>query len=114
MGFGRFTRVRSVSPFQSSALPVAIDFGVGSLKVLQVANGEKPTLVAAAAVRTPDHAINDHSKRLAFQADILPELLKNAVSAGSAVSRFRLGRCFASICSCRRPTVDVGLLCEPR
>lgn len=112
MGFGRFTRVRSVSPFQSSALPIAIDFGVGSLKVLQVANGEKPTLVAAAAVRTPDHAINDHSKRLAFQADILPELLKNAGFRGKrAVCAIPAGQMFCKHLQLQKADgVDVGLL----
>jgi len=112
MGFGRFTRVRSVSPFQSSALPIAIDFGVGSLKVLQLANGEKPTLVAAAAVRTPDHAINDHAKRLAFQADILPELLKNAGFRGKrAVCAIPAGQMFCKHLQLQKADgVDVGLL----
>lgn len=56
--------------------PIAIDFGAGSLKVLQIAAGEPPTLVAAAGLSTPDELLNDPAKRLTFQLEALPNLLK--------------------------------------
>lgn len=58
--------------------PIAIDFGVGSLKVLQLTQGLPPTLVSAAALNTPDELLNDHEKRLEFQFAALPKLIKHA------------------------------------
>ncbi|MBL9031466.1 MAG: pilus assembly protein PilM [Phycisphaerae bacterium] len=57
--------------------PIAIDFGVGSLKILQVEGGESPALIAAASVETPEDLWRDHAKRLAFQAEALPRLIKS-------------------------------------
>lgn len=59
-------------------LPIAIDFGAGSLKILQVQNGEPPSLVAAACVPTPDDLLGDPAKRLVFQLEALPKLVKSA------------------------------------
>ncbi len=56
--------------------PVAVDFGVTSLKVLQVTSGENPALVAAACLPTPDALLYDDSKRLAFQIENLPKLVR--------------------------------------
>lgn len=57
--------------------PVAIDFGTGSLKILQVHRGETgSSLVAAAALPTPEELLNDPAKRLAFQAEGLARLIK--------------------------------------
>jgi type IV pilus assembly protein PilM len=56
--------------------PIAIDFGAGSLKILQVGPGDPPTLVAAAALPTPDELLGDPTKRLTFQLEALPEVLK--------------------------------------
>jgi Tfp pilus assembly PilM family ATPase len=64
-------------------LPIAVDFGVGSLKVLQVAQGDPPTLVAAALLQTPDEYLTDHNKRLSFQLDALPELVKSLEFRGN-------------------------------
>lgn len=58
--------------------PIAIDFGVGSLKVLQLSHGLPPTLVSAACLTTPDELLNDNEKRLEFQFAALPKLLKHA------------------------------------
>src|SRR4051794_27259688 len=60
----------------SHGLPIAIEFGTGSLKVLQVAAGDPPTLVAAACLETPDELLSDHRKRLEFQLEGLPRLIK--------------------------------------
>lgn len=62
----------------NSAQPIAIEFGVGSLKALQVAGGEKPSLIAAACLDTPEELYQDHATRLQFQLDGLPRLLKGA------------------------------------
>ncbi len=56
--------------------PVAVDFGVGSLKILHIAPGEPHSLVAAACLDTPDELLNDPAKRLAFQMEALPKLIK--------------------------------------
>ncbi|MBC7834114.1 MAG: hypothetical protein H7Y88_03315, partial [Phycisphaerales bacterium] len=60
--------------------PLAVDFGVGALKVLQIAPGAKdsdpPTLVAAATIDTPDELAGDHAKRLEFQTEELHKLIK--------------------------------------
>jgi type IV pilus assembly protein PilM len=58
------------------APPIAVDFGAGSLKVLQIAQGDNPSLVAAACLETPQGLINDPLKRLSFQLDALPDLIR--------------------------------------
>lgn len=57
-------------------LPIAIEFGTGSLKILQVAAGEPPSLVAAACLETPDELMADHRRRLDWQLQALPRLIK--------------------------------------
>jgi Tfp pilus assembly PilM family ATPase len=68
-----------------TALPIAADFGVGCLKVLQVEEGEPPKLVAAACVDTPDELREDHAKRLEFQLDAFTKLLKRSGFRGKRV-----------------------------
>lgn len=58
-------------------LPIAIEFGAGSLKILQIAAGEPPTLVAAACIDTPDDYLIDPVKRLKFQLEALPRLIRH-------------------------------------
>src|SRR5262245_13654893 len=58
-------------------LPIAVEFGTGSLKILQVAGGDPPSLVAAACLETPDDLVTDHRKRLEFQIQGLPRLIKS-------------------------------------
>jgi len=57
-------------------LPIAVDFGIGSLKVIQVEAGDPPRLVAAACLETPDELLNDHPGRLEFQFKALPRLIR--------------------------------------
>jgi Tfp pilus assembly PilM family ATPase len=63
-------------------IPIAIDFGVSSLKLLQISSVESPALVAAACIPTPDELISDRPKRLAFQLEALPKLLQAAAFKG--------------------------------
>lgn len=58
--------------------PVAIDFGVSGLKMLQLEPGEQPKLVAAAFLQTPEELVRDNQKRLDFQLQSLPKLVKQA------------------------------------
>lgn len=75
--------------------PIAIDFGVGALKLLQVADGDAPGLVAAAAIDTPEALWDDHAKRLAFQFQALPRLLKGTGFKGKrAVCGIPAGQMF--------------------
>jgi len=73
-------------------LPVAIDFGVGSLKILRLEAGageaDPPKLVAAGAVETPGELVGEHNARIDFQLEELPKLaaslgLKNMRAACS-------------------------------
>ena len=57
--------------------PIAIDFGTASLKVLQIANADTPSLIAAACVPTPEELLNDPSKRMVFRLDALPKIFKS-------------------------------------
>lgn len=65
--------------------PIAVDFGVSALKLLQVSGAEMPALVAAASVATPEDLMTDKAKRLAFQLEALPRLLKNSPFKGKRV-----------------------------
>ncbi len=58
-------------------VPIAVDFGCASLKVLQIQGTETPSLVAAAALPTPEDLLHDHAKRLTFQIEALPKLIKS-------------------------------------
>lgn len=62
--------------------PIAIDFGTGSLKVLQIGPGEHPSLVAAACLPTPENLLGDHSKRITFQLEALPDLIRSCEFKG--------------------------------
>lgn len=58
-------------------LPIAIEFGTAALKILQVHQGEPPTLVAAACLETPPDLLRDQSRRLRFQLEGLPRLIRS-------------------------------------
>jgi type IV pilus assembly protein PilM len=57
--------------------PIAVDFGVGSLKILQIADSDTPQLIAAACVPTPDDLVDDPGRRIQFQVDALPKLMRS-------------------------------------
>lgn len=60
-------------------LPIAIDFGASSLKLLQIqaAAAESPSLIAAAQVPTP-HNLHNPAKRFEFQFEHLAKAVKSA------------------------------------
>lgn len=62
--------------FKGNAPPIAIDFGVSALKMLQVQPGDPPALLAAAMLPTPDELLDKPVERLSFQAEALPNLLR--------------------------------------
>lgn len=72
----------SLTPKGSSGLskgilsPIAIDFGVGGLKLLQIMGGEPHSLAAAAYLETPSNLLHDHKRRLDLQIQALPKLIK--------------------------------------
>ena len=63
-------------------LPIAVDFGTGSLKVLQLDAGEPPRLVAAASEATPESCLGEPAARLEAQAAALPRLLREGPFKG--------------------------------
>ncbi len=69
----------------NSAQPIALDFGVGSLKALQLSPGDHPALVAAALLETPDELRKNHAERLKFQLQNIPKLLKGRGFRGKKV-----------------------------
>jgi Tfp pilus assembly PilM family ATPase len=66
--------------------PIAIEFGVGSLKALQVSPGESPSLIAAACLETPEDVRRDHDARLTYQCEQVGKLLKGAGFKGKRVT----------------------------
>lgn len=58
--------------------PIAVDFGVSTLKVIQIEPGARPSLVAAASLETPYHLLHDDDQRFAFQTESLPKLIRGA------------------------------------
>ena len=81
MSLGVLKRLSSLGSggglLSQTTLPVAIDFGVSSLKVLQLAPGEPPSLICAGSLDTPDDLLFDDRRRLAFQTDALPRLIRS-------------------------------------
>ncbi|MDX2115422.1 MAG: hypothetical protein SFZ24_07345 [Planctomycetota bacterium] len=70
---------------KSGAGPIAVDFGVAQLKVLQLsspADGSKPQVIAAFARPTPPELANSPSQRLDHQSQQLTEILKSGSFKG--------------------------------
>lgn len=84
MAFG-LQKLAGLNPWSGGGL-VAVDFGGQTLKVLQLTPGESPQLIAAGCVQTPQELANDPVRRLDFQFEQLPGLLKaSGVKAKRAV-----------------------------
>ncbi len=60
---------------KSSTIPVAIDFGYSSLKILQADPGSESTIQSAGCIEIPVSIRNEPSSRQEFLMDSLPKLL---------------------------------------
>lgn len=78
-------KLNSVGLMKQLSPAIGVDFGVGSLKLIQVQPGPVPTLVAIAQIDTPDELEADHAKRLDFQLQQLPKLIKKGGFKGKRV-----------------------------
>lgn len=61
---------------KSRLTPIAIDFGVDTIKMLQVATGESTQLIGAGCLVVPENARKDSAARYAFLADAVKELVR--------------------------------------
>lgn len=68
--------LQGLGSMRPQGLPLAVDFGVGSLKILQLNPGDTPSIASAVQLETPDDLLDNPAKRLSFQIDALPLLLK--------------------------------------
>jgi Tfp pilus assembly PilM family ATPase len=93
---------------KATELPMAVDFGVGSLKVLQVAAMEESSpmlsLVSAGMIETPAELLGEPAKRLAYQAQALPRLMKSCGFKGKRM----VCAIPASHSSCRHMQLPAG------
>lgn len=75
MGLINRKRVTNTAIQRALGAPIGIDFGTGSLKVLQL-GGEGPfSLITAGSVETPRNLLGDARKRIEFQLESLPRLV---------------------------------------
>ncbi len=75
---GQFgSSVRSNVGAIRAGYPLAIDFGVGAIKVLQLSGSDQPSISAASQLTTPDDLLDKPAKRLLFQMDALPKLISS-------------------------------------
>jgi type IV pilus assembly protein PilM len=106
------------------AVPIGIDFGAASLKLLQVSGADSPALIGAACVPTPDDLIADPVKRMAFQLEALPKLMRSmefkgrravcSIPASHAYCKhFQLDTQGTKIAEVAQGTVAAQLGCDP-
>lgn len=68
--------LQGLGSMRPAGLPLAVEFGVGSLKILQLVQGDTPSIASAVQLDTPDDLLDNPAKRLSFQIEALPKLLK--------------------------------------
>jgi len=66
--------------------PLAVDFGVSALRVLKVSSGNPASIESAAQLNTPDDLLDNPAKRILFQFDALPKLIKSGKLTGLRAS----------------------------
>lgn len=76
MGFGMFSVHHS---------PIAIDFGSASIKLLQLGDGDRPPLLAAAELPIPDSIRSDAERVLSYAAEWLPVSIRDGRFKGKRV-----------------------------
>jgi Tfp pilus assembly PilM family ATPase len=74
LGLDRLSRMGLVP---GGAMPLAIEFGAASIKMLQLVAGDVPRLHAAAELATPEQLVGDPTKRLAWQLEQLPAFVRS-------------------------------------
>ncbi len=98
MVFETLRKLGSMTPgklMRPTSLPIAIDFGVSGMKILQIEAGDIPKLVAASFVPTPPELMNDHVARFDFQLQSLPRAIKQGGFKGHrAVCAIPAGQTF--------------------
>ncbi len=67
---------QGLGSMRPAGLPLAVEFGVGSLKILQLSQGDTPSIASAVQLDTPDDLLDNPAKRLSYQIEALPKLLK--------------------------------------
>ncbi len=83
----------TVGSMRPGAIPLAIEFGVSGIKVLQLSGSNPSSIQAAAFLPTPDDLLDMPAKRLLFQMDALPKFLKGEkISASRAMSLIPSGQ----------------------
>lgn len=88
-------KAAAMGSISGSGMPIAIDFGASSLKILQLQAGDPPQLVAAASLETPEALWGDAPKRYQFQCQALPRLIKGGGFKGKrAVFAIPAGQMF--------------------
>lgn len=76
----------SIGGSRSSVLPIAVDFGVTALKVLQLSGPSPASLIAAATLPTPEPLLYDAAKRFEFQLKELPRVIRRGSFKGKRVA----------------------------
>lgn len=105
--------------------PVGIDFGAAGLKVLHISDSNNPALVCAAYLSTPEELIADPVRRLSFQIDSLPGLVRDcglkakraacAIPASATICKhMRLPKAEgASLATVLKMAIPAQLGCDP-
>lgn len=70
---------------KSRLTPIAIDFGVDTIKMLQLSSGETTQLIGAGALVVPENARKDSAARYTFLADAVKELVRQQPFKGRRV-----------------------------
>ena len=70
---------------KSRLSPIAIDFGVDTVKMLQISSGETTQLIGAASLLVDESARKDSTARYTFLADAIKELVRQQPFKGKRV-----------------------------
>lgn len=70
---------------KSRLTPIAIDFGVDTVKILQISSGDNIQLIGAGGLVVPETARKDNAARYTFLADAVKELIQQQPYKGKRV-----------------------------
>ncbi|MGJ8637249.1 MAG: pilus assembly protein PilM [Phycisphaerales bacterium] len=74
--------LKTMNSMRPMGNPLAVDFGVSALRVLKVSSGNPASIESAAQLVTPDDLLDNPAKRILFQFDALPKLIKSGKLSG--------------------------------